>query len=134
MKEHEHEQTMEERRTEIEEGDAEKNVYSDAGRKELIEDDDSITDVDEGFMKGYDEGGKMAKCPVCNKILDDDFVEKEIDGEEHRFCCDEHAEKYAKQKGAPPVELEVGNMEKQIDGEEDLEDIEKDKKVLEETS
>lgn len=117
MEKNKPEPTIEEERKEIEEGESEKNVYSEAGREELIENDDSITDVDEGFMKGYEEGGKMAKCPVCNEILADDFVEKEINGEIHRFCCDEHAEKFMKSKGVK--ELEVGDVEKEIESEEE---------------
>jgi len=68
-------------------------IYSEEGRKNQIEEDE-ITDADEGFMKGYEEGEKMAKCPICREALDDDFVEKEIDGEIYRFCSDEHAEEF----------------------------------------
>ena len=123
---HKHKPTIEEKRKDVEDGDVEKNVYSESGREELIEKDDEITDVDEGFMKGYDEGGKMAKCPVCNEILEDDFVERDIDGETHRFCSDEHAEKFIKKHDGKTEELEVGKVEKQIEEESGLEDKEKD--------
>ncbi|MBU4502218.1 MAG: hypothetical protein KKA79_06485 [Nanoarchaeota archaeon] len=129
-----HEQTFEEEKEDIAEGKAEKNLYNEAGRDELVEDEDEATDLDEGFMKGYDEGAKMAKCPVCNSILDDDLVEREINGEVHRFCCDEHAEKYAKEHSAGAAELSVGDVEAKFESEaEEMEDIEKDKKVLKES-
>lgn len=131
---HKHEQTIEEERQDVEEGKSEKNMYSEAGREELIEDDDEITDMDEGFMKGYDEGCKMTKCPVCQKILEDDLVEREINGEIYRFCSDEHAEKFAREHGGPKVELEVGNIEKEMESEKaEMEDIEKDKRLLKKT-
>lgn len=134
MVKHKHEPTIEEERKEMEEKDVEENVYSEAGRKELMEDEDEITDLDEGFMKGYDEGSKMAKCPVCNKVLEDDFIEREIDGEMYRFCSEEHAEKFAKKHGSHKEELEVGKTEKELESESsEMEDIEKDKKVLKET-
>lgn len=134
MVKHKHEPTIEEERKEMEEKDVEENVYSEAGRKELMEDEDEITDLDEGFMKGYDEGGKMAKCPVCDGVLEDDFVEREIDGEMYRFCSEEHAEKFAKKHRNHKEELEVGKTEKELESESsEMEDIEKDKKVLKET-
>lgn len=131
---HKHKQTIEEKRREIEEGESEKEVYSEAGREELIEDEDEITDLDEGFMKGYDEGGKMTKCPVCNEILEDDFVEREINGEMYRFCSDGHAEKFAKEHIDHKEELEAGETGKELEKEDyEMEDIEKEKKVLKET-
>jgi YHS domain-containing protein len=66
-------------------------IYSKEGREDQI-DEDEITDLDEGFMRGYEEGEKMAKCPLCGVVLDQDFVEREIDGEIYRFCCEEHME------------------------------------------
>ena len=70
-------------------------IYSEQGREDQI-DSDEITDLDEGFMKGYEEGEKMAKCPVCGVVLGNDFVEREIDGEIYRFCSEEHAEVFMK--------------------------------------
>jgi len=131
---HKHKKTLEEEKKDVSEGDVEKNLYSEAGREDLVEDDDESTDVDEGFMKGYDEGAKMAKCPVCDSLLEDDLVEREINGEIHRFCCDEHAEKFAKEHGGTTAELEAGKIEKEIESESsEMEEIEKDKKVLKET-
>lgn len=70
-------------------------IYSEEGRKDQI-DDDEITDLDEGFMKGYEGGEKMAKCSLCKVVLGLDFVEREINREIHRFCCGDHAEKFMK--------------------------------------
>jgi len=131
---HKHEPTIEEERKEIDEGDAESNMYSEAGREDLMEDEDEITDLDEGFMKGYEEGEKMARCPVCGKVIEFDFVEREIDGEMYRFCSEEHAEKFAKEHTGPKAELEAGEAEKELESEDyEMEDIEKEKKVLKET-
>ena len=125
-----HKKSLEEEENEIKEGDIEEEVYSEAGREEM-EEEDEITDLDEGFMKGYDEGTKMVKCPTCGKILEKDFVEMEIDDEVYRFCCEEHAEKYVKSHAGRKEELDAGEDEEES-GEEadDLEDIEEEKKSL----
>ena len=88
--------TIEEERADIEAGEAEENVYSEAGREELLETEDEITDVDEGVMKGYDEGAKAAKCVACGTVLEDtsDIVELEHNDQTYRFCSSECAEKY----------------------------------------
>lgn len=131
---HKHKKTIEEEEKEIKEGEAEEEIYSEAGREELMEDEDEITDLDEGFMKGYDEGGKMAKCPVCGALIEFDFVEREIDGEMYRFCSDEHAEEYVKSHRGRKEELDVGEDEEGSEEEiDELEDIEKEKKKLKET-
>ncbi|MBM3199729.1 hypothetical protein FJZ53_02240 [Candidatus Woesearchaeota archaeon] len=124
---HKHEKTLEEKEQEIKAGDAEEEVYSEAAREELVEDEDEITDADEGFMKGYEEGAKMAKCPICGKVITADFVEKEINDEVYRFCSEEHAEKYAKSHSDRKEEIDVGEDEEEDD---DLEDIERDKRRL----
>lgn len=86
--------TKEERKRKIGEGDLEENIYSEEGREEMLEEDDEITDLDEGFMKGYEEGAKSAKCPICGEVIGYDFVEREIDDDVYRFCSDEHADVY----------------------------------------
>jgi len=78
------------------EDDSDEGIYSEEGREELIDKEDEITDTDEGFMQGYDEGEKLAMCALCKTILEDNFVEREIDGEIYRFCSDKHAEIYIK--------------------------------------
>ncbi|MAG45146.1 MAG: hypothetical protein CMH63_00030 [Nanoarchaeota archaeon] len=87
--------TKEELEVEIEEGDREEDVYTPEGR-ETAEDDDTITNEEEGFMEGYEEGDIAVKCANCNKILDDDFIEREIDGIEYRFCSETCAETFKK--------------------------------------
>ena len=72
-------------------------TYSGEGKKEL-QDEDELTDVDEGLMQGYEEGEKLAKCSYCKKVIEADFVETEIDGEIYRFCSDDHVEKFKKKK------------------------------------
>ncbi|MDP6642263.1 MAG: hypothetical protein QGF74_02715 [Candidatus Nanoarchaeia archaeon] len=70
-----------------------RDVYSEEGREESIEDDE-IDEVEQGFMQGYDAGDRLAKCSLCLKILSDDFIEEELKGELYRFCSEEHAETY----------------------------------------
>ena len=70
----------------------EDDIYNKDVTEEMINEEDEITDVDEGFMKGYESGEKVAKCPICKEVLEDDFVEREIRGDVYRFCSDEHAE------------------------------------------
>ncbi len=50
-------------------GNLDEDIYSTTGREELMENEDEITDVDEGFMQGYEEGEKIAECAHCKKIL-----------------------------------------------------------------
>ncbi len=74
-----------------------KDIYSEEGREELV-DSDEISPAEEGFMEGAEGDGQGAKCRKCGKILMDDFIEKKIDGEICRFCCDECADKYSEEK------------------------------------
>lgn len=76
----------------------EDGIYSEEGREELIEEEDEITDLDEGFMKGYDEGEKAAVCANCGHALGDKFVEEEFNGEVYRFCSDECASEFEERK------------------------------------
>ena len=108
---HNHKKTIEEEQQEMGLGDADEEVYSEAGREKLTEDDDEMTDSDEGFMKGYDEGAKMAKCVVCGEVLAESFVEREFNGQVYRFCSDEHAEKFVKGHSKRKAELDVGEDE-----------------------
>ncbi len=83
---------------EIKKGDREEDVYFDEGREHLLEDDE-IDELEEGFMKGYEEGSKMSKCANCGKILEAEFVEEEFHDEVHRFCSEECATKFEKRHG-----------------------------------
>ena len=74
--------------------DDKEGIYSEEGREELLEDEDEISDLDEGFMKGYDEGEKIAECCTCGKVLKKDIVEGEFNDEIYRFCSNECASNY----------------------------------------
>ena len=80
----------------IELGRKEEDVYTEEGRGVLVEGDE-ITDQEAGFVKGYEEEEKVVFCQNCNKVLvDENFVEEEIDDDIVRFCSDECAEEYTR--------------------------------------
>lgn len=89
--------TKEKIEEEIESGDKEEDIYTEEGR-EVAEDDDTITNEEEGFMKGYDEGDRAVKCANCKKILEEDFIEEEVDGESYHFCSERCAERFKRRK------------------------------------
>jgi hypothetical protein len=66
---------------------------------EELEEGDEISEVESGFMKGY-RGFKGGKCCYCEKVILDNPVEIEIDGETYRFCSSECADKFMKRKKA----------------------------------
>ena len=75
----------------FEEGDKDSDIYNEEGRENL-EDSDEITELEEGFIEGYEEGEHEAKCANCKKVLvDEKFIEEELDGEHYRFCSEECA-------------------------------------------
>ncbi len=91
--------TKEEVMRDMEIGDKEQDIYSDAGREELIDEEDEITDIDEGFMKGYEEEEKTAECKNCGDILvNENVVEEEIDDVVYRFCSSECATEFEQKK------------------------------------
>ncbi len=62
-------------------------IYSDEGREDLIEKEDEITDVDEGFMKGYNDYSESTQCKNCKKTLEGhEVIEREFKDEVCRFC------------------------------------------------
>lgn len=76
------------------EEEGEKDIYSEKGREDLVEDDE-IEPWEQGFMQGAEGGGQGAKCRKCGKpLIDKEVVEKDIDGENHRFCSEECANKF----------------------------------------
>lgn len=89
------EKNEDEIREEMEIGERDEEVYDEEGREKLLENDE-ISPAEEGFMEGAEGGGKGAKCRKCGKILLQDFVEKEIDGEIYRFCSNKCANSYEK--------------------------------------
>ena len=91
--------TREEVMKEMEIGDKEGDIYSDEGREELIDEEDEITDIDEGFMKGYDEEEKTAECQSCGALLiNENIVEEEIGDQMYRFCSSECATEFEAKK------------------------------------
>ncbi|MDP7141307.1 MAG: hypothetical protein QF506_02995 [Candidatus Woesearchaeota archaeon] len=89
-------ETKEEVKEDMETGEKEEDVYTEEGREKLIEDDE-INPKEEGFMEGAEGLGQNAKCRKCGKILKDEFVEKEFDGDICRFCSDKCVEEYEKE-------------------------------------
>ena len=87
--------TKEEVMREMETGETEGDIYSDAGREELMENEDEITDIDEGFMKGYEEEEKIAECKNCGALLvNEKVVEEEIGDETFMFCSSQCASEF----------------------------------------
>ena len=74
-------------------GKKDADVYSEAGREELL-DDDEISDAEDGFLQGAEAGGSKAKCAECGKILRDKVVEKKIGSKMFRFCSNKCVDKY----------------------------------------
>ncbi|MDD5331676.1 MAG: hypothetical protein PHE43_02545 [Candidatus Nanoarchaeia archaeon] len=67
------------------------NIYSEDDREELVEEDE-LEDFEDGFMQGYNEGERAAKCALCKLVLGRGHIEEEINGKVYRFCSEEHAE------------------------------------------
>ncbi len=78
----------------MEHGDKDEDIYTEEGQEKLVEDDE-ITMIEEGFMQGYEEGEHLAKCAECKKVLvDEDFIEEELEGRSFRFCSEKCATKF----------------------------------------
>ncbi|MBI3051512.1 hypothetical protein HYY74_03565 [Candidatus Woesearchaeota archaeon] len=77
----------------------EEDIYDEDARETLEEEEDEITPGEEGFMKGYEEGSKMARCPKCGKSILRDFVEREFGGEVYRFCSESCLAAYKPKRG-----------------------------------
>src|SRR3989338_5135100 len=75
----------------FEEGEHEDDIYDEEGRDKL-EEADEITELEEGFVEGYEEGEHEAKCAKCGKVLvGENFIEEEIEDHHYRFCSEECA-------------------------------------------
>lgn len=79
-----------------EDASKEEDVYSDP--EELLEDEDELDDVDEGFMKGYNESEVVVKCGQCKKIIEGEKIEEQFDDETFSFCSEQCAANYAEKK------------------------------------
>jgi len=93
------EKTKEEIKKEMDLEEKDEDVETEEGREKLLEDDE-ISDVEEGYQKGYEEEvEQMAKCANCGKVLiDENIYEEEIGGETYRFCSNSCAEKFRSKK------------------------------------
>ena len=98
--------TVEEKTTEIREGEAEKNVYSEEAREEMM-DDDAIAPWEEAFMEGAEGRGGQTSCRQCGKLLGQDkskIVERKIGTNDLWFCSDECAQKFMLRRGKKLLE------------------------------
>jgi hypothetical protein len=87
--------TKEEQRLAIDEGEQDEEVYTEAGRDDLVEDGE-ISEWEEGFMEGAEGRGQMTSCARCGKLLGQEksnVFERKINGKKMLFCSQEHAEK-----------------------------------------
>ena len=77
--------------------ESEEDVYTSEGR-EAAREDDTLTGTDEGFMQGYEQDEGTATCANCKSVLEDDFIEEEINEEQLRFCSEECPREYEKKQ------------------------------------
>ncbi|MEK6835891.1 MAG: hypothetical protein AABX55_02615 [Nanoarchaeota archaeon] len=71
-------------------------IYNERFREEL-EENDEISEKEEGFMEGYDKEEAVATCAKCRRILfDHNIIEEEINDKHYRFCSQECADKFMK--------------------------------------
>jgi len=99
-------ETQEEKTQDIREGEAEKDVYTEEAREEMI-DEDAIEPWEEAFMEGAEGRGQQTSCRYCGKALSDDkseIVERKIGEHDLWFCCDDCAEKFMKKRGKKLLE------------------------------
>ena len=64
---------------------------------EESEEDDEIDELEEGFMKGYDQEDNET-CAKCEKVLTDfeDTIELESNDKVFKFCSEKCADKFKK--------------------------------------
>ena len=85
----EKEKLEEETEQDMEEGEKEEDVYTEEGRKKLVEDDE-ISPSEEGFAEGEED----IECEVCGQLTsqEDAVIATDSDGKKHYFCSEECAE------------------------------------------
>ena len=79
----------------FEQGVHDGDLYDDKERQEEMYADE-ISDVEEGFVEGYEHGEHQSSCANCRQELVEDFVEEEFNGHTYRFCSTECALEYEK--------------------------------------
>ncbi len=93
------EETKDEIRKEMEEGEKEETVYDETGREKLVEDAE-ISPEEAGFMEGAEDDGEQGKCQNCGAALLDaeDTYETKIDGKAYWFCSEHCLQKFEEKK------------------------------------
>ena len=87
--------SLDEQRSDISDGLQDEEVYSAAGRQELV-DDDEISSKEAGFMEGAEGRGQNTSCAHCGKLLgdkEDGVFERKVKGKLLFFCSEAHAQK-----------------------------------------
>ena len=82
-----------EQRADIEDNLQDEEVYTGAGRQELV-DDDEISSKEAGFMEGAEGRGQNTSCAHCGKLLgdkEDGAFERKIGGKLLFFCSEKCA-------------------------------------------
>jgi len=98
------EETSEEIDAEMDVGEKEEDVYTQEGR-EKMEDEDEMTNVEEGFMGGASGGGQLGKDALTGEpLMGEETVELRIDGKIYRFVNSENAEKFKEKKKKEKIE------------------------------
>ena len=79
-------------------GTREEDPYTQEGR-EVMEDEDEMDIIEQGFMEGASGGGQLGKDALTGEpLMGEETVELEIDGKRYRFVNEENAEKFKKKK------------------------------------
>jgi len=74
----------------------EEDIYNEDEAEEM-EEEDEISPGEEGFMEGYEEGSRIAKCKQCGNVLvGENIFELDIGKKHYRFCSEQCAEKFKK--------------------------------------
>ncbi|MEK6853304.1 MAG: hypothetical protein AABX64_01345 [Nanoarchaeota archaeon] len=89
------EETSEEHKLAMAQGEEEEDVYTEEGRHKLIEDDE-IEPWEEGLLEGAAELGQLGKDALTGEMLmgADEVIEMELDGKMYRFVSTKNADKF----------------------------------------
>lgn len=82
--------SKDEQRVDIVNGLQDEEVYTGAGRQELV-DDDEISPEEEGFMEGAEGRGQESSCAHCGRLLGDrgeGVFERKVGGKLFFFCSE----------------------------------------------
>lgn len=92
-------ESKDEQKQHMELGQEDEDVYTDAGREKLVEDDE-IDPMEAGIMQGATDDGQLGKDALTGEPLMgvEDVVELEIKGVLYRFVNSENAEEFKLKK------------------------------------